>query len=130
MATNTAPAQPSAREYREQVSHTIRRAVTVSDGAFVMPASLPAGALITGTQILVSTAFSAGAALTVGSTVGGNDIVAAADSAVTAAGVKRPDTATLKGPLAADTTLYGTLTGAPAAGQAIVVFHYVPNNDA
>jgi hypothetical protein len=130
MPTNTAPVQPPAREYRAQVSHTVRRSVSFSDSTFVMPASIPAGALITSTQVLVATAFSAGAALTVGSAPGGNDIVAAADSAVTAAGVKRPDTATLKGPLAADTTLYGTITGGPAAGQAVVVFHYVPNNDA
>ncbi|GJE29804.1 hypothetical protein [Methylobacterium organophilum] len=129
MATNVAPAQPSVREYREQQSHFTRMTVSFVNGTFVMPASLPAGALITSTQILVETAFSAGAALTVGTAPGGNDIVAAADSAVTAAGVKRPDTATLKGRLAADTTLYGTISGAPAAGVATLIFHFAPNND-
>ena len=130
MPTNTAPVNPAARELREHVSHTIRRTVSFANGAFVMPAALPAGALVTASLVLVETAFSAGASLVVGTTVGGNDIVAAADSAVTAAGAKRPDTATLKGRLAADTVLYGTIAGAPAAGVATIVFHYVPNNDA
>lgn len=129
MATNVPPVIPPAREYREQELHYVRRSVTFVNGTFVMPASLPAGAIITHTMLLVSTAFSAGAAMTVGTTVGGNDIVAAADSAVTAAGVKRPDTATLKGPLAADATLYGTITGAPVAGAAVIVFGYAPDND-
>jgi len=129
MATNTPPVFPPARELREQVSHTVRRTVTFANGAFVMPASLPEGALITRTVILVATAFSAGAALTIGSAPGGNDIVAASDSAVTTAGVKRPDTATAKGPLAADTPLYGTITGGPAAGVAHILFEYAPNND-
>lgn len=129
MPTNTAPVNPPARELREQVSHTIRRTVTFANGAFVMPASVPAGALLTGTVVLVETAFSAGASLTVGSTPGGTDILAAADTAVTAAGVKRPDTPAQKGRLAADTTLYGTIAGAPAAGVATLVFHYCPNND-
>lgn len=131
MPTNTAPVRPAARELREQVVHTIRRTVTfAAGGAFTFPASLPDGALISRTLVLVETAFTAGAALTVGSTLGGNDIVAAADSAVTAAGAKRPDTGTLKGRLVGDTVLYGTITGAPAAGVATIVFEYVPNNDA
>ncbi|MFB0490194.1 hypothetical protein ABIE45_002780 [Methylobacterium sp. OAE515] len=129
MATNVPPVSPSVREYREQESHYIRVTVTFANGAFVMPASLPAGALITSTLVLVETAFSAGASLTLGSAAGGNDLAAAADTAVTAAGVKRPDTATLKGRLAADTTVYGTIAGAPAAGVATIVMHYVPNND-
>lgn len=131
MATNTAPVRPTVREYRRQVVHSIRRTVSfAAGGAFDFPASLPERALITRTLVLVETAFTAGAALTVGTTPGGNDILAAADTAVTAAGVKRPDTATLKGRLAADTALYGTIAGAPVAGVATIVFEYVPNNDA
>lgn len=129
MTTNVPPVSPSVREYREQESHYIRATVTFANGAFVMPASLPAGALITSTLVLVETAFTAGASLTLGTTVGGNDLAAAADTAVTAAGVKRPDTATLKGRLAADTPVYGTIAGAPVAGVATIVMHYVPNND-
>ena len=129
MATNVPPVNPAAREYREQEVHYVRASVVAANGSFVMPASIPAGSIITATLLLVSTAFSAGASLVVGSAPGGNDIVAAADSAVTAAGAKRPDTATLKGPLAADTTLYGTIAGAPAAGAATIVFFFVPNND-
>ena len=130
MPTNTAPVQPPAREYREQELHYVRRTVTFADGAaFTFPASLPAGALITRTLVLIETAFSAGASLIVGTTAGGNDLIASGDSAATAAGAKRPDTATTKGRLAADTTLYGSIGGAPAAGVATIVFEYVPNND-
>jgi hypothetical protein len=129
VATNVSPASPPAREYREQESHYVRRTVTFANGAFVMPASLPAGALITSVLVLVEAAFSAGASLVLGSAVGGNDLAAAADTAVTAAGVKRIDTATLKGRLGADTTIYGTIAGAPAAGVATIVFHYCPDND-
>lgn len=130
MPTNVTPVQPPARELREQVSHTIRKTVNFTNGAFVMPASLPAGALITSLLVLVETAFSAGASLTLGTSVGGNDLAAAADTAVTAAGVKRVDTATSKGRIAADTPVYGTIAGAPAAGVATLVLHYAPDNDA
>jgi len=129
VATNVPPVTPSVREYREQESHYVRRTVTFANGAFVMPASLPAGALITSLLVLVEAAFSAGASLVLGSAAGGNDLAAAADTAVTAAGVKRIDTPTLKGRLAADTSIYGTIAGAPAAGVATIVFHYVPDND-
>ncbi|MCJ2127354.1 hypothetical protein [Methylobacterium sp. E-045] len=129
MATNTAPVRPSARELREQVVQTVRRTVTFNDGAFTFPASLPDGALISRTLVLIETAFSAGTTLLVGSTVGGNDIVAAADSAATAAGAKRPDTGSLKGRLVGDTVLYGTVTGTPTAGVATIVIEFVPNND-
>lgn len=129
MATNVTPASPSVREYRRQESQYVRATVTFQNGAFVLPASLPAGALITSLLVLVETAFSAGASMLLGTVAGGNDIAAAADTAVTAAGVKRIDTATLKGRLAADTPIYGTIAGAPAAGVATIVLHYAPNND-
>lgn len=129
MATNTAPLRPSARELREQVVHTIRKTVTFADTAFSFPASLPDGALISRTLVLIETAFTAGASLTVGTTVGGTDIVAAADSVATAAGAKRPDTGSLKGRVVGDTVLYGTVIGAPTAGVATIVIEYVPNND-
>ncbi len=129
MATNVPPASPSVREYRRQESQYVRLTVSYVNGAFVLPASLPAGALITSLLVLVETAFSAGASMLLGTSVGGNDLAAAADTAVTAAGVKRIDTATLKGRLAADTPIYGTIAGAPAAGVATIVLHYAPNND-
>jgi len=129
VATNVPPASPSVREYRRQESQYVRLTVSYVNGAFVLPASLPAGALITSLLVLVETAFSAGASMLLGTSVGGNDLAAAADTAVTAAGVKRIDTATLKGRLAADTPIYGTIAGAPAAGVATIVLHYAPNND-
>jgi hypothetical protein len=132
MATNVAPVQPSAREYREQELHYVRKTVSAADpAAFTMPASLPAGALITRTLILVETAFTGGTSpsLTLGTTVGGTDLVAAADSVAGTAGAKRPDTGTVKGRLAADTPIYGAINGAPTAGVATIVFEYAPNND-
>ncbi|WP_244475603.1 MULTISPECIES: hypothetical protein [unclassified Methylobacterium] len=111
------------------MAHTVRRTVTFAEGAFAFTASLPEGSLIVSTLVLIETAFSAGATLTVGTTPAGTDLVAAADSAATAAGAKRPDTATLKGRLAGDTVLYGNITGGPVAGVATIVFLYVPNND-
>jgi hypothetical protein len=72
----------------------------------------------------VKTAMNAGT-LVVGSTPGGNDLVAAADSAATAAGVKRPETATAIGKLPADTVPYVTMTGTPTAGQVEVIFYFV-----
>ncbi|MET3483119.1 hypothetical protein [Methylobacterium sp. 1973] len=129
MATNVPPASPSVREYRRQESQYVRLTVSYLNGAFVLPASLPAGALITSLLVLVETAFSAGATMVLGSAPGGNDLAASGDTAVTAAGVKRIDTATLKGRLAADTPIYGTIAGAPAAGVATIVLHYAPNND-
>lgn len=130
MATNVPPVSPSVREYRRQESQYIRATVTFQNGTFTLPASLPMGALITSLLVLVETAFSAGASLLLGTAPGGNDLAAAADTAATAAGVKRIDTATLKGRLAADTPVYGTIAGAPAAGVATIVLHYAPNNDA
>ncbi|TGD94060.1 hypothetical protein [Methylobacterium nonmethylotrophicum] len=131
MATNVAPVQPSAREYREQELHYVRKTVSFSDAAFTMPASLPAGALITRTLILVETAFTGGTSpsLTLGTTVGGTDLVAAADSVAGTAGAKRPDTASVKGRLAVDTPIYGAVNGGPTAGVATIVFEYAPNND-
>ena len=129
MATNVPPVSPSVREYRRQESQYIRATVTFANGAFVLPASLPLGALITSLLVLVETAFSAGASMTLGTAPGASDLAAAGDTAVTAAGVKRIDTATLKGRLATDTPVYGTIAGGPVAGVATIVLHYAPNND-
>ncbi len=54
---------PSVREYRRQESQYVRLTVSYLNGAFVLPASLPAGALITSLLVLVETAFSAGASM-------------------------------------------------------------------
>ncbi|MDP4005071.1 hypothetical protein [Methylobacterium sp. NEAU K] len=129
MTTNVPPVFPPVREYREQDSHYVRMTVTFANGAFILPASLPAGALISSLLVLVEAAFTAGASLVLGTTLGGSDLAAAGDTAVTAAGVKRIDTATLKGRLPADTPIYGTIAGGPVAGVATIVFHYCPNND-
>ncbi|WP_298967748.1 hypothetical protein [uncultured Methylobacterium sp.] len=135
MATNVAPAQPPAREYREQEIHYVRKTVTFSDAGLAagvrFPASLPDGALITRTLVLIQTAFTGGTspALTVGTAAGGSDLVAAADSVAGTVGTKRPDTATAKGPLVGDTTPFVQVSGGPTAGVAVIVFEYAPNND-
>lgn len=138
MATNVPPVQPPAREYREQEVHYLRKTVRFDDvgiaAGVAFGASLPAGALITSTLVLIETAFNAGTTnvLVVGTTAGGNDLVANADAAAGVAGAKRPDTATVKGRLAADTPVFVSYTStgtAPSAGVATIVFAYVPNND-
>lgn len=138
MPTNVTPVQPPARELREQVSHVIRKTVNFDDAnlasGVALPASLPAGALITSVLVLVEVAFNAGTTnpLTLGTTPTGNDVAAATDTVAQTVGVKRIDTGTLKGRLAADSPLYVAYvpTGAaPTAGRATIVVFYVPNND-
>lgn len=130
MATNTNPTKPQVRSLLHGQVGEIRTTFTVNDPNRPMAAAFPAGAMITRTTIVVTQAFNAGTtnALTVGSAPGGNDLVAAADSVAGTVGVKRPDTATALGRLAADTVPYVSFaqTGTAATqGSAEIVFEYV-----
>lgn len=128
MATNTNPTKPPVRSLLHGQVGEIRTTVTFNDTGRPMAAAFPAGAQILSTVITVTQAFNGGTnALTVGSAPGGSDLVASADSAVGNVGVKRPDTATALGRLAADTVPYVgyAQTGAAATqGSAEVVFTY------
>lgn len=133
MATNVNPTKPPARSLLRGQVGEIRARVRFDDllaGGMPMRNAFPAGAIITRTTIVVSQAFNAGTTnpLVVGSTPGGNDLVAATDSVAQTVGVKRPDTATALGQLPTDTVPYVSYvpTGtAPTAGVADIVFEYV-----
>ena len=133
MATNTNPTKPPVRSLLHGQVGEIRARVRFDDnlaGGAPMKAAFPAGAIITRTTVIVSQAFNAGTTnpLVVGSTPGGNDLVAATDSVAQTLGVKRPDTATALAQLPADTVPYVSYvpTGAAAtAGVADIVFEFV-----
>lgn len=128
MATNSNPTKPAVRSLLHGQVGEIRTTVTFNDTGRPMSAAFPAGAQIINTVIVVTQPFNGGTnALTVGSQPGGSDLVAAGDSAVGVAGVKRPDTATALGRLAADTVpniTYAQTGAAATQGSAEVVFTY------
>lgn len=141
MPTNTAGT--NARDLQMQVMHYLRKTVNFNDTgigtgiAFANP--LPAGAIIhpLASTIVVRTAFNAGTTnnLLVGTSAGGNQLVATADSAAGVAGVKTFALATVgvNARVANDTSIYVTYTQtgtAATAGVADIVIAYSLNNDA
>ncbi|WP_051346511.1 hypothetical protein [Bradyrhizobium sp. th.b2] len=138
MTTNTLGT--TARKNAAQMVHYLRFAVNFNDAgiaAGVRKQTLPAGALIIGTDIHVGTAFNAATTnvLTVGSAAGSNaDIIsgAAANEGATGLTQNIAPSGAMLGPIAADTPVFVqyTQTGTAAtAGQATVVIKYIPNND-
>lgn len=99
--------------------------------------TLPAGAIITRTDVLVTTAFNAATTnvLSVGiEPTTFTNIVTTAQAVAGTAGLKSnlPPTGTALGPLAADSDVYAlyTQTGTAAtAGAAYVIIEYVCDND-
>lgn len=134
----------AARELAFQAVHYLRKRVNFNDVGIAtgvaFPAPLPAGAIILpfASTVVVSTAFNAATTnnLLVGTTAGGNNVLATADSAAGTAGVKTLALATLGVNAlvgATDLTLFATYTqtGAVAtAGVADITIAYVLNNDA
>ena len=138
MATNTAGT--TARKLSSQQVHYLRFAVTYSDSGIasgVVKQTLPAGAILVGTDVLVSTTFNAQTTnvLTVGiNGTTANNIVPSDDADETTAALTQnvKPTGTALVPLAADSPVYVkyTQTGTAATqGVAYVVVKYVPNND-
>ncbi len=138
MATGT-PGTTARKNSTQQVGY-LRFAVNWNDQGIasgVGKQTLPAGAIITDTDVFVGAAFNAATTnvLTVGTTAGGSNIVAAADVDETTApaltkGIK--PTGSALGPLASDTQVFVnyTQTGTAAtAGSAVVMIKYIPNND-
>lgn len=133
-------AQPNPRQFHTQQTHYLRFDVNYNDtgiGSGVRKGTLPAGAIITSTSMMITTAFNAGTTNVL--TVGGNsssynDIVAASDVDETATGLTngvKPTSSSL-GKLAADRDIYAMYTQsgtAASAGAATVIIHYVVNND-
>ena len=138
MVTNTPGS--SARQNSTQQVHYLRFAVNYNDSGIANGVGkqwLPKGAVITGTSVYVGAAFNAATTnvLTVGTNVSAYDnIVATGDVNEANATLTQnivPSGAAL-GPLAADAQVFVKYvqTGAAAtAGSAVVVIHYVPNND-
>jgi hypothetical protein len=133
-------AQATARATQYQMVHTLRFDVNWNDTGIssgVRKQTLPAGAIVTSTSVLITTAFNAGTTnvLTVGgNTTTYNDIVAANDVDETATGLTNgiKPTGSSLGKLAADRDVYAkyTQTGTAAtAGAATVIIHYIVNND-
>ncbi len=138
MATNTAGS--TARQYQSQLIHYLRFDVNYNDAGIasgVSKQTLPAGAIIVGTDVLVSTTFNAQTTnvLTVGTNgTTANNIIASGDVDETTGGLTKSvsPTAAALGKLAADVPVYVkyTQTGTVAsAGNATVIIKYVPSND-
>lgn len=129
----------TARKNSTQQLGYLRFKVNFNDAGIaggVNKQSLPAGALVLGTDVFVGAAFNAATTnvLTVGLGGVANNLVAAADVDETAIALTKgiKPTGTALGPLAADSQVTVTYaqTGAVAtAGWAIVVILYVCDND-
>lgn len=139
MVTNTPGS--SARQNSTQQVHYLRFAVNYNDSGIANGIGkqwLPKGAIITGTSIYVGTAFNATTnALTVGTNaaaydniIAGGDVDESTSVPPLTNGIK--PTGTASGPLTADAQVfvkYAQTGTAATAGAAVVVVHYVPNND-
>lgn len=101
--------------------------ITAAGGAVAIPA-LPSGAIITGAQAHVSTPFSTGAAIEVGDHSGASGALAPA--ALTAALGTATTAGDYSSPFfyAPQGALQVALTGAPAAGAAVVLIRYLTPN--
>lgn len=130
-------AQP-ARQFHQQEVHYLRRTVTYADtsGTQYEMGAIPAGAVVIGTTVCVTTVFNAGTTnvLIVGTAGDDDALVAAAGVDETAVGVTRVAPATLGGMLSssAATTIYSKFTQSGTAattGVAEVVVEYIPDND-
>ena len=134
-------AATNPRFIHTQQVHYLRKTVNFNDTGIasgVLFGTLPAGASILpfASTIVVRTAFNAATTnnLLIGTTAGGNDICATADSAAGTAGVKTLALATVTTGAyrAADTDLFVayTQTGAVAtAGVATITIAFSVNND-
>lgn len=138
MATGTAGS--TARQSHNQQVHYLRFAVTYSDTGIasgISKQTLPAGAIIVGTDVNVGTTFNAQTTnvLTVGiNGTTANNIIASGDVDETTAGLTQnvKPTGTALVSIAADSPVWVkyTQTGTAATqGAAIVIVKYVPNND-
>lgn len=133
-------AHTNPRQTQFQQAHYFRKLVNWNDaniGTGVYIGTLPAGAVLIGSHVHVTTAFNAATtnSLTVGSQSTLTEVVNAAASVAGTAGVKlniAPNAAPFLVDLAADTDIYVayTQTGTAAtAGRAVITIEYAPNND-
>lgn len=131
----------TARQTQFQLVHYLRIAVNFNDtgiGSGVAKQTLPAGAIIIGTDVNILTAFNAVSTNVLTAGINGpttnNNIVAAGDVDETAVALTQnvKPTGTALVSLAADSIVYVmyTQTGTAATtGAAIIIIKYIPNND-
>lgn len=138
MATGTAAT--TARQSAEQQVHYLRFTVNYNDTGIATGNGkqyLPKGAVIIGTDVVVTTAFNAATTnvLSIGTEASTyTNIVTTAQAIAGTAGLKAnlAPTGLALGPLAADAQVFAlyTQTGTAAtAGVAVIVVKYIPNND-
>lgn len=138
MATGTAAT--TARQAAEQQVHYLRFTVNYNDTGIATGNGkqyLPRGAVIIGTDVVVTTAFNAATTnvLSIGTEASTyTNIVTTAQAIAGTAGLKAnlAPTGLALGPLAADAQVFAlyTQTGTAAtAGVAVIVVKYIPNND-
>ena|SRR5437016_5058652 len=136
--TTGIPGSTARKNSSQQVGY-LRFAVNFNDAGIAAGVGkqwLPAGAIITGTDVYIGAGFNAATTnvLTVGLGGVANNIVAAADVDETTIALTKgiKPTGAALGPLAADSQVTVTYTQAGAAataGSAVVIINYVPNND-
>lgn len=120
------------RKTQLQVTHQISRVInfdTAGVTAGVPVGVLPAGAMVHITRVLTSTAFNGtvSATLSVGNTATGTQYINATDIRTAAARVDTVAPIAVAGPLAADTTIYASVTfggTVGTAGVATVIVEY------
>lgn len=139
MPTNTQGT--NARDLGVQLVHYIRKTINYNDGGVatgLKMGTLPAGAQVLpfASTINIRTAFNAATTnnVLVGTTAGGNNLVATADAGAGSAGVKTFALATVvnNGYMTADQDIYITYTQtgtAATAGVATITLAYSLNND-
>jgi hypothetical protein len=130
-------AKNTARKNDLQVVHTIARVLNFNDAdiASAYVGTLPKGAVITGTDVYVTTAFNAVTSnnVSAGSQVTLNEVLTSAQAAAGSTGVKQnfaPNASPYLIDLAADTDIYATYnsTGSAAtAGRCVIVTRFVPH---
>lgn len=136
----TGSAGSVARQYHHQMKHYLRFDVNYNDaasGVAVAKQTLPAGAIITRTDVVVSTAFNAATTnvLSIGTEASTyTNIVTTAQAVAGTPGLKSnlAPTGAALGKLAADAVVYALYSQsgtAASAGQATVIIEYIPAND-
>lgn len=132
MATGTAGT--TARQYSYQMVHYLRKDFTYADTTFNI-GTLPAGAIVIGAGVIVSTAFNAAGndVLDIGTSSDGDGFATDLDLS-TIGNIVWDELATSNdlGPYTADTVItgeYAYTSTAPTAGAGSVYVLFIPDND-
>lgn len=126
-------AKTTARKYQQSVLHHITRVLNYNDAdlAAAYVGTLPAGAVITGSEALVTAAFNSTGpnSVTMGSLATGTEVMTSAQTAVASTGYKSsvsPTAAPYLVDLAADTDIYAIgVASAATAGRVILTVKYI-----